>query len=574
MGTRTSDSMSRTPRALEAALLLLGGIFFSPSPVLGAKVLVLPYQCLGKGVPPELTEQATTVITREMSQGGLTVLASEDLVDALPEKRTSGGRRAQDAPTGDPAAGAKAEQLLSRAKSAVEESEFAGAIKELKSAVRLLEENGDAVPDLRLLPEAYLQLGAAHFRDGSEDEGDDMLNKAVHLDPERELDPADYPPIFIRVFERARFNVLRRPRASIEVKAAKGAQVLFDGRNMGKAPLVLREALPGNHWIRIERPGEPVQVKKVSLRANKTMIAEFEGAEGASNDAPVGVLGVIGQNEMTREHVAQIRALGARAGADFVMIGGIYKTDTAYNIRTAFVAVTSASVGRLADIAFDLDMLSAEIEVYKLAEDAKNQATGGSLTRVIAEDRFLLAPGLKTKIERRERKPPEETKVALVLAAPPAPPPPQAPAIAEAPAPEDAPGGAGADGKSGALGKGRAPLSREGGEKEPAAAEPTDGTAPPPSDRAIAASPSAVPKDEAPEPAAAEIARPPATSGVGRDASLVLSRDRDEERLDQEPSTWWLWVIGGVLAAGALGAGGYFIASGQTPSEGNLRITW
>jgi tetratricopeptide (TPR) repeat protein len=35
-----------------------------------------------------------------------------------------------------------------------------------------------------LLSEAYLQLGVSYFRDGLEDEGDEMLTKAIHLDPE------------------------------------------------------------------------------------------------------------------------------------------------------------------------------------------------------------------------------------------------------------------------------------------------------------------------------------------------------------------------------------------------------
>ncbi|MCK6549494.1 PEGA domain-containing protein, partial [Myxococcota bacterium] len=419
--------MFASPRALAAAALV-AGCFIAPSTGFAAKVLVLPYQPMGKGVPQDLAEQATVVITKEMAQGGLTVIQADDVGESAPKPAPEKTKGPTDAPTGDPNAGKKAEDLLAKAKEAMDDSEFAGAIKHLRAAVKLLEDNGDAVPDLRVLSEAYLQLGVAHFRNGDEDDGDDMLNKAVHLDPDRKLEASDYPPIFIRVYERARFNVLRRPRASIEVKAAKGAQVLFDGRNAGKAPVLLKDALPGNHWIRIERPGEPVQVKKVAIKSGRTVTIEFDGSGADKPEAApaVGVLGAIAQNELTKDHVAQIKAAGARAGADFVMVGGIYKTDTAYMIRTVYVASKDGTVGRLADIAFDLDMLSAEVEVYKLAEDARNQAKNGKLTNVVdASDKLAIAPGLRSGSDRRPQKQAEETRLTTFLAAPAAPPPPE-----------------------------------------------------------------------------------------------------------------------------------------------------
>jgi tetratricopeptide (TPR) repeat protein len=537
--------------------LVVAGTLLVPANALAAKVLVLPYQCLGKGVPNDLAEQATVVITKEMAQGGLTIIQADDVADT-PQSKPSSTRRAQDAPTGDPGAGRKAQELIARAKESVEESEFVNAIKDLKNAVRLLEENGDAVPDLRLLPEAYLQLGVAYFRNGNEDEGDDMLNKVVHLDPERQLDPADYPPIFIRTFNRARFNVLRRPRAQIEVKATKGAQVLFDGRNMGKAPLHLKEALPGNHWVRIERPGEPVQVKKISVKAQRTIVVEFEGGEssGDSGATAVGVLGAIAANDITRDHIAQLKAAGSRAGADYVMIGGIYKTDTAYMIRTAYVHVKDGVVGRLVDISFDLDMLSAEIEVYKLAEDAKNQATT-KLANVVKDDRFQIAPQLKVKSggDRRPTKS-DDTKVAVVVAAPPAPPPPEAPTITDAMVADGQK--AAAKGKGGAASGGRAPLANAGGD------EKKDEKKPPVS---------MIPKDEVTQTALVAPRASGETSGGADPLTVGAVIPKDEAR-DDGPATWWIWALVGVAAAGAAAAGGYFILNGRSPNEGNLKVSW
>lgn len=517
-----------------AGLLLFAGAEASASK---PKVLVLPYQHMNKGMPEDLGEQTTVVVAREMSAQGINVIRADDVGESEPAPAPAASD--PDAPTGDPSAQAKAEKYVERAREAMSESEFERAAKYLRRAIDLMEQNADAVPDLRLLSEIYLQAGIAYFRDGMEDEGDDMLNKAVHLDPERELDAADYPPIFIRVFDRARFNVLRRPRARIEVKAKPGATVLFDGRNLGKAPIVLTDALPGQHWVRVERPGESVQVRKIRARGNKTLVVELAGADSDEEvDAPAaaGVLGAIQANKVAEEHVAALTKAGRKAGADFVLFGGIYKTDTAYQIRTAYVQVRSGKVGRVTDIAFDLDMLSAEIEVFKLVDDAKTQAESGEL-KSPDEAPLVLAKKLRPPRRRRVARPgAQETRLSTVVAAPP---PIKAPAPPEIPAPT-----------------GRAPMAAK------AEAGPRDVKRP------VDKKPTLVPKDEigtalAPQP----------TSNAALATTTVIPKDEQTED-DDDGSLWWVWVIAGVAAAGAATAGGILLAGGGDSDQGNLQITW
>ncbi len=474
------------------------------------KILVLPYQGLDRNLPEDLAEQTTAVIAKEIAAGEVSVIRADDVAAAAPKPET-----AQDAPQGDASAGSKAEALMAEAKDALQGSDFEKAQKLFQRAIKLLEDNADAVPDLRLLPEAYLQLAVVNFTDGREEEADDMLARAIHWDPERKLDESDYPPIFIRVFERARYNVLRRPRARIEVRGVAGSQVLFDGRNLGKTPLILDEALPGNHWIRVERPGEALRVRSVNVQPKKTVLVEFEGG-ATESAAPTGVLGALAANEVDRSHTEALRAAGSAAGADYVMAGAIYKTDTAYNIHTILVAVKDGGVGRMVDIAFDLDMLSAEIEVYKLAGEVRAQAESRKLTNVITDLPFALAPKFK-KRPTRTAVAGKETKVTTVAAAPPTPDAPAAVAFVEPPPPPAT---------------GRGPVS----------------VAPPPPPP-----PSAVIKDEAIV------------------ATTVLPKD---EQPEEEGSMWWIWVVVGVAAAGAIGTGGYFLAQGGGSDEANLRITW
>jgi hypothetical protein len=373
------------PRAVKAKAKVPSS---AQSTTRAAKVLILPYQCLGKGVPSDLAEQATVVISKEMAQSGLTIIRADDLREV--ETRTD------DTPTGDPDAEVAAKALLASGMAAVEREQAEAGGKTINAAVTLLADNADALPDLSLLVNAYIQLGVAHARNGDEAASEAALAKAVHLDPERELSSAEFPNLFISLYNRTRSIVLRRQRSTIEVSAALGAQVLLDGRKMGKAPLVLEQVLPGDHWIRIERPGEFLQVKKIAVRANRSLLVEFEGAPASSS-----FLEVLQSNDLSRRDVQHLQAAGARAQVDFVMIGATYRTSAEYVFRTVYVRVTDGAVGRLADIAFDLDMLSAEIEVYRLAADAKKQATSGKLERIVIGDRFSIAPDFKEASAKR-----------------------------------------------------------------------------------------------------------------------------------------------------------------------------
>lgn len=498
------------------------------------KVLVLPYQHLNRGMPDDLGEQTTVVVAREMAAQGINVIRADNVGGDAGGSAAPAENGNPDAPVGDPNAQAKAEKYMSRAQDAMEDSEFERATKLLGRAARAMESNGDAVADLRLLPEIYIQAGVAYFRDGMEDEGDDMLNKAVHYDPERTLDAADYPPIFIRVFDRARFNVLRRPRARIEVKAKPGATVLLDGRNMGKAPIVLEDALPGRHWIRIEQPGEAVQVRAIRARGKKTLVVDFKGA--ASDPQPqanrAGVLGAVSANAVAATHIKQIAKAGKKAGADYVLVGGIYKTDTAYQIRSAYVDVRGVRIGRLTEIAFDLDMLSAEIEVFKLVDDAKTQATAGTLSDVDDASPFVLARKLKAPRRRRvATRGAKETRLTTVAAAPPPVAPPSAPKMPMA--------------------ENTRPIAKASG---PMIKRPVD------------KKPTLIPKDEVDT-------SPRTTSSPNLVATQTLV-PKDEQEDDEGGGMWWLWIVAGVAAAGAATAGGIMLAGGGNSDQGNLTINW
>ena len=178
-------------------------------------------------------------------------------------------------------------------------------------------------------------------------------------------------------------------------------------------------------------------------------------------------------------------------------------------------------MGRLVDVAFDLDMLSAEIEVYKLAEDAKKQAIAASFSRPVSGTTFAIASGFKQKVRRRRPVAgAKETRMSTVLAAPPAVKPP-ASLYAATQAP---------------------PSKPEKPKRQP---------------------PKILPKDEV---------APKAGPAVATTTSLGIKDDDDKD----EGVKWWVWALVGVAGAAAVAGGSYGVYRGVSGSgdEGALTVRW
>lgn len=490
---------------LFAALLGENAALASPP-----RVLVLPYQNLETTMPKDLGGQLSRVIERELSQLGLEVVQVDAPKTPPPKKKSRG--RPTDAPRGDRRAGRRAERRLARARSALEEGNTGAAIRQLEGVIGLLEDNGDALVDFHLLPEAYLELAIALIREGVDEGADEALAFAIHFDPERVLLEADYPPLFLRIYDRARYGVLSRERGRVEVRAAPESRVLIDGRTMGTAPLRLEKVLPGEHWLRVERAGGGVQARKIDVRPGETTVVRFDGApkEDALAAQKRDPLAALGANRLSAKDLEALAEAGRRARADYVLVGAVFATDVDYQLRSGLLDPRSGVIGRARNVAVDLDLLSMEIEVFKLAEDAHAQVLAGAIRAPASSPAWVPAPDFRgARPFQRESSPPGLT---VAQAAPP-------------PIPE--PGSIYA----------KAPVRA----RDPVVA-----------------------RTEAPTPVGDPVILP------SLEGSAALERPKSKDNGD----LWWVWVIVGVAAAGAAGAATYALVSGDGSDEATLKVRW
>lgn len=98
------------------------------------------------------------------------------------------------------------ETMLGRAKTFYYNGEYEYAIRELENAMRYLEQlkQSDQV-------EAYKYLAFSYVAFGDRNKAKEQFKKALHLNPDLELDPATVSPKIIKVFEEAKAEMVTAP---------------------------------------------------------------------------------------------------------------------------------------------------------------------------------------------------------------------------------------------------------------------------------------------------------------------------------------------------------------------------
>ncbi len=383
----------RKKSVLYAALFLL----LLSSAVSGAqfnKVLIFPYQPVYQSVTPEVANQFTELLTNEMKN-------ADSLQAVEGPKLVTKKKAGLSEPNIDRDAIAKGTEKAKVGIEEIKNQEFEKAIKPLKDAIQILEKNLLYLEDTSVLTDAYLALSVAYFGTGMEDEGETYIRKSLRLDPYKEIDTTQYPPLYLRIYDGIRKQTYQLPRGMIRVTSnPSGAVIFVDGKQVGTTPALLKEAIKGEHYIRVERSGEVPYYKKVNVLPNQTVEinVDFSGEEEGGAGPEYTAANQLKNNRIdssTREALVQV---ANKQQADYVLFGGIIKVENNYQINSFFMKVKTTEVVQTMTLTIDVDMLGASIEIYKLVEELTKKIE--SFPESIKQSVILLYPGIMKKTEK------------------------------------------------------------------------------------------------------------------------------------------------------------------------------
>ncbi len=221
----------------------------------------------------------------------------------------------------------------------------------------------------KLLGDLLLQLAAARTLSGDDSGADATLNEFVTRAPDRTVAAGSYPPAFVHAIEAARQRTLSNVRATVRILGQQGApaaRVLLDGRPLGNAPLLLTDALPGAHALRVEGADSAWADSVVLVAGAELSVMPRLGAPGTPEQELAGALG---QGRIDRATASRAARLAKAANAQATLVGTIAREGDGFTVRSALVLARNEKVIALAPLTLDAEMLSASLEVLRLVDD-------------------------------------------------------------------------------------------------------------------------------------------------------------------------------------------------------------
>ena len=331
-------------------------------------IVIVPFS-VGEGASDGAATKFTRLLNEELrSRDDVMEVMNAPAIKAAPvaEKpapATGGAKKNAPSP--------EATAALAEGKKALGDLRFEDAIASLKKGIELsLNEPGTA--DYPAVLEAYISLGVSAFRVGDEKEATAALFNLARLDPNYTI-PAGYPPIFGREFEKAKKKVAKQLKASISVEGPAGSTAFVDGRDLGMVPVLEENLAPGLHYVKVEGAKGERYGHTVDL---KTGVSKVKATFGGREEKPAAAVATSGGvadprvGALVDDAAAQrIAAYTKAAGAEYAIVGLIYRTgDQQFTAGTALYSTRKASLSSLPAISFDSDVLTANVEAYKLAD--------------------------------------------------------------------------------------------------------------------------------------------------------------------------------------------------------------
>jgi tetratricopeptide (TPR) repeat protein len=175
--------------------------------------------------------------------------------------------------------------LFKEAKELYEDLLIEEAISKFKQALVIFERNLDKLPELKMISDTLLYLGASYRMLDEDEQAIPYFNSYVSLNPIAELDDIVFSPEIVSFYNRIRDDHLMLPTGTAIIDSfPTGALVFINGKVAGTTPLRLDGLTGGSHYYRIHKTGYRSRAGTIQIRERRdTRIREdLQGYSEAS----------------------------------------------------------------------------------------------------------------------------------------------------------------------------------------------------------------------------------------------------------------------------------------------------
>ncbi len=183
-------------------------------------------------------------------------------------------------------------------------------------AIAMLSRGMEVSTSTRELHEALVLSGMTRLATGDEGGASSQFRRAATLDVDRELDPVNYPPRVIELYNAARADVAKKSPARVTVQTSVGANVYIDGNAVGAAPTGPINLVPGEHYVLVRAAGGGARSTVITVAPGEERVVDV-ALQTQGLGVPLG--DASGRSRQTRD---LYRALGEFDDKGTVLLGG------------------------------------------------------------------------------------------------------------------------------------------------------------------------------------------------------------------------------------------------------------
>lgn len=272
-----------------------------------------------------------------------------------------------------------ARQLLARGKAAYEAGRYPEAQGHLLRAIQLFEKSVAYLEDGDTLADAFGTLGLCLLRLNKTAMATDAIETAYALNPTIKLDKRPMPRTLRRVVRRAGRRTLRRRKAQLQITVTPpGAWVYVDGDEKGKAPLTLRNVLPGRHYVSARMKGRLSRSAVLNVKPGKTHAVtlalpdatpQFSSARGLAHAFQAEIANRLEAGLVDRRVKPLAGQLAKRLKADYLVLAAAGRGDQGgYLLRTYLYRHRDGKLVELDSFRFDGELLNLTAGTGKVAD--------------------------------------------------------------------------------------------------------------------------------------------------------------------------------------------------------------
>jgi tetratricopeptide (TPR) repeat protein len=160
--------------------------------------------------------------------------------------------------------------LFKEAKELYEDLLIEDAISKFRQALAILERNLDKLPELKMISDILLYLGASYRMLDEDEMATPFFNSYISINPIAELDDIIFSPEIVSFYNRIKDDHLMLPTGTMVFESyPSGAFVFINGKIAGVTPLRLDGIPKGTHYYRIHKTGYRSRAGKIDVRERR-----------------------------------------------------------------------------------------------------------------------------------------------------------------------------------------------------------------------------------------------------------------------------------------------------------------